>query len=157
MNHVPIESTKRLNPQQFLEYLRWWDEAVLGHLEPQQHLVLGVSFVVSNPIRFRHAVETVAAIPAHPFSDRFVFKLLPVLKSLEEDDVRTFFKRINMQLRVDRQHQERAIKKILHDTHGEYDLVVRELEVLINDGFDKFQDMSTDDPSQPGDKDWDYD
>ncbi len=129
---------------------------MLDTLETNQCVALGVSFVVSNPVRFRHAMDTVAGIPAHPFSNRFVFKFLPVLAPLEPDDVRTFFKRIDVQRRVDPQLQERAIEKILLDTRGEYDLVVRELEVLINDGFDKFKDLAIDDVKGPKSEDIGY-
>jgi TIR domain-containing protein len=146
VNHTPVESNRRLNPHQFLEYLRWWDEAVLDYLEPQQHVILGVSFVVENPVKFRDAVERVAGIPQHPFSDRFVFELLPVLQPLRPEHLRTFFKRINMQLRADQPHQEQIIDTILDSTNGEYDLVVQELEVLFSDGFDKLID------SEPGPK-----
>jgi hypothetical protein len=136
VNHTPVESNLKLNPNQYLEYLRWWDEAVLDHLDRQQHVVLGISFVVENNVKFRDAVERIAGIPAYPFSDRFVFEMLPVLQPLKAEHLRTFFKRINLQLRVDPAHQERAIQIILDSTNGEYDLVVRELEVLINEGFD---------------------
>ncbi len=157
VNHTPVvESSRRLTPHQLLEYLRWWDEEVLDTLEPQQCVVLGISYVVSNPVRFRHAVDTVAGIPAHPFSNRFVFKFLPVLAPLEPDDIRTFFKRIELQRRVDPLLLERAIEKILDDTHGEYDLVVRELEVLIDDGFEKFADLAAEDGERPGAEDIGY-
>jgi hypothetical protein len=156
VNQPPIESSRQLSPQQFLDYLRWWDEEVLDTLETHQCVALGISFVVSNPVRFRHAVETVAGIPAHPFSNRFVFKFLPVLAPLEPDDVRTFFKRVDLQRRVDTQLQERAIEKILNDTHGEYDLVVRELEVLLNDGFDKFADLEVEDVQKAEAEDMGY-
>jgi hypothetical protein len=144
VNHVPIESNEQLDPLQFLEYLRWWDEAVLGYLEPQQHVVLGVSFVVRDARRFREAIEVDAGIPSHHFSDSFVFEMLSVLQQLQSDHLRNFFKRINMQLRLDPRHLERAIQIILDSTGGEYDQVVRELEVLIADGFSKFEDNAVD-------------
>lgn len=156
MNHTPVKSSQQLSPTQFLDYVRWWDEEVLDTLEPHQCVVLGVSFIVNNPVQFRYAMDTVAAIPAHPFSDRFVFKFLPVLAPLEPDDIRTFFRRIDVQRRVDPQLQERAIEKILNDTDGEYDLVVRELEVLLTDGFDIFSDLVISDAQNPDANDIGY-
>ena len=83
-------------------------------------------------------------------------EILPVLQPLRPEHLRTFFKRINMQLRVDQRHQERAISTILDSTKGEYDLVVRELEVLINDGFDKFVDTATQTQQPPVTGDFGY-
>lgn len=144
VNHVPVESHRQLSPFQFLEYLRWWDEAVLDFLESQQHVVLGVSFVVKDSTQFREAIEQEAKIPSHAFSDAFVFESLPVLAQLQPEHLRNFFKRINMQLRLDQQHVEKAIRIILDSTKGEYDQVVKELEVLIVDGFSKFESQVAD-------------
>ena len=53
-------------------------------------------------------------------------------------------------------YQEQAIEQILKDTHGEYDLVVRELEVLINQGFSQFAELAGDDVEEPETEDLGY-
>jgi hypothetical protein len=138
VNHAPITSPKQLNPLQLLEYLKWWDE-VLDYLEPQQHVALGISFVVTNPVQFRHAIDTEVGITSHAFSDRLVFEVLPVLEKLTPQHMWTFFKRIKLHLRVRRETLELAIEQIFADTKGEYDAVVRELEILLNGGFEKLK------------------
>lgn len=135
VNHTPVQFGKELDPDGLREYLGWWDDAVLGLLEPQQHVVLGVSYTVDNAIVFRQAFETILTGPSYPFSDRFAFEVLSVLQPLKPEHLRTFFRRINMRLRLGQDSEERAIRIILESTRGEYDWVVRDLEVLIADGL----------------------
>lgn len=64
-----------------------------------------------------------------------------MLEKLEADDIRTAFKRMDMQSRFEPEILERAVTKLISDTGGEYDVVVRELEVLIESGFAKFAEL----------------
>lgn len=150
VNHTPIRSSKEIDPEQYLQYLTWWNQDVLPNLERHQFVVLGTSFVVKEPAPFRHAFD--ARVPKYPFDHNMLFRFLSVLASVEPEDLRTFFKLIGMHTAVDQEHQELAIQKILQDTEGDYSLVIRELEVLIEQGFpefEKLQPTTTSDTSLP--------
>lgn len=141
VNHTPITSPKQLNPAQLLEYLRWWDEAVLDHVESNQHVVLGISFIVKNHVNFRDRIDR--TISTYAFGDRFLFEALSVLQPLKAEHLRTFFRRISIQFWLDRARQEQVIATIIQKTNGEYELVVRELERLFVEGFREFQGQAT--------------
>ena len=79
-----------------------------------------------------------------------------MLEKLRREHLWTFFRRTKLQLRVRQETLELAIEQIFEDTKGEYDAVVRKLEVLLNGGFDELKAAPTREQKTSSDDVWGY-
>ena len=154
MLHNPIQSRSELSPKQLLDYLDWWDTALLPNLDKKQNVVLGIGFTVSDESRFRHVIEEKVRISSQPFV-HLVFHFLSVLHRLENNDVRSFFRRINLDRMMSHAEQEAVIEKIIKLTDGKYERIVEELEVGLRNQFANLRQPSQV-TVQEDDDEWGY-
>lgn len=56
VRHLPVENPPIINPGSLKLYLEWWNAHFVKLLERHQYALLGVSFIINNPERFRRAI-----------------------------------------------------------------------------------------------------
>lgn len=99
----------------------------MEYLEPNQHVVLNVSFLVDNDVYFLDQIDRVVGVSAHPYS-RLVFFMLPQLHSLVAKELRDFFQKLDLRLELTWDEQEALIADIMEKTQGVYEDVMQYLE-----------------------------
>ncbi|MCP4576281.1 MAG: toll/interleukin-1 receptor domain-containing protein, partial [Deltaproteobacteria bacterium] len=75
VRHLPVTSSKIINPRSLKMYLKWWDEKFVPLLERHQFALLGVSFIVKNPPKFRNLLLNTERLEDIHLS-KTVFRLL---------------------------------------------------------------------------------
>lgn len=126
VDHPVIEDEKLFCPEDLLDYLQWWDE-ILEYLEPNQHVVLNVSFITDNDVHFLDQIDRVVGVSSHPYR-RLVFSMLPVLHMLEPKELRDFCKKAELNIDMTWDEQEELIANIMDKTKGVYEAVMDYLD-----------------------------
>lgn len=130
VRHRPVPASNRLiNPETLDAYLAWWDEHLLPLLEPDQFVLIGVSFVVRKPGAFQNAMAEQAIGEENPLRHG-VFHLLNRMDALARGDLRTFLRthRIGIAEGLSNQTLNRLLDEILARTGGRYEQTVEELK-----------------------------
>lgn len=137
VRHTPIQSDRKvLTTARLQRYLQWWDAVLVPMLEErQQHALLGISFEVKNPTKFQAAMDSLEDLDLQ----NSVVRVLDEMEHLALRDLRAFVRTHN--INVDPVTRDEALKEILSETNGEYELTVRALrnveEKFWNHKFDE--------------------
>lgn len=132
LRHRPVRSPNRvIDPEGLAAYLAWLDRCLLPLLDPRQHLLVGISFLVNKPGAFQEAVAGQAIGEEAPFK-HLVFELLDALDVLARRDLRTFLRthRIDLPGGLTDAVLNAALDEILARTGGCYEQTVAELADL---------------------------
>ncbi|MCP4378780.1 MAG: hypothetical protein GY794_21710, partial [bacterium] len=82
VRHQPVTSTKVINPKTLKSYLEWWNALFIPLLRgTQTHALLGVSFIVKNPPKFRSLILDKERIEDLYLEDT-VFRLLDQMEEV---------------------------------------------------------------------------
>ena len=119
-----------INPQTLRDYFDWCDRVYPELLEPGQYLLVGISFVVKDPPKFRDWFRRTQS--GLDLRDSVV-RLLDELEVLAEEDLKDLFHLHNIPLPASRRDQ--VIKAILAKTEGHYDLTIDELQKWLDLGL----------------------
>ncbi|WP_089728645.1 hypothetical protein [Candidatus Thiosymbion oneisti] len=139
LNHRPVitrpytssEMLKNtINPQTLRDYFDWCDRVYPSLLEPGQYLLIGISFVVKDPPKFRDWFRR--AQSGSNLHDSVV-RLLDEMENLAEEDLLDFLHLHDIPLPASRRDQ--VIKSILTKTKGHYELTIAELESWLECGL----------------------
>jgi hypothetical protein len=123
-----LENT--INPQTLHFYFEWCDRLYPDLLEPGQYLLVGISFVVKDPPKFR---EWFRKTQQNLDLQHSVVRLLDEMEILAEEDLKDFLHFHNIPLPADR--RDEVIKSILKKTGGSYERTVIELENWLGCGL----------------------
>jgi hypothetical protein len=124
VRHVPVVSINTFDPEKLKTYLSWWNNTFTPMLEQSQAFgLLGISFIVENPIAFKDALDQYIADLDLEF---VVIRVLEEMGGLTRRDVSDFLKTHN--IRLPQQGRDRIIDKILQQSDGQYE---KALEILI--------------------------
>ena len=152
LRHLPVRSKKPINPAALKSYLRWLDEELVPLLAPNQFLLLGVSFVVTNPAKFRKAVLDKDRLEDLPLK-KTVFRLLDEMEELAIRDIVDFFKAHNIHLPS--KNRDKAVERILEETGGHYEQTVEALERLVMESWD-WEEEEEKSAAEAGEEAYDY-
>ncbi len=139
LNHRPVITrpytspeilANTINPQTLRHYFDWCDRVYPNLLEPGQYLLVGISFVVKDPPRFRDWFRQ--ARSGLNLRDSVV-RLLDEMENLAEEDLLDFLHLHDIPLPAARRDQ--VIKAILAKTKGHYELTIAELENWLECGL----------------------
>nr|VFJ44535.1 MAG: hypothetical protein BECKFM1743A_GA0114220_100183 [Candidatus Kentron sp. FM]VFJ54178.1 MAG: hypothetical protein BECKFM1743C_GA0114222_101353 [Candidatus Kentron sp. FM]VFK10182.1 MAG: hypothetical protein BECKFM1743B_GA0114221_101323 [Candidatus Kentron sp. FM] len=135
VRHVPVDSRRVMNPKTLKAYLTWWDRAFMPILKRErgQFVLLGISFIVRNPPKFRELVLEKERIEDLRLKHT-VFRLLDEMERLAERDIADFFKTHNIHLPI--RNRDAIIRRTLEKTGGHYEKTVGELRRLVNESWD---------------------
>ncbi len=152
VRHQPVRSAKFFNPRILKTYLEWWDHVFVPLMKGSQtFLLLGVSFIVENPPKFRRAMleqERLEDLELH----ETVFRLLDEMEKIARKDLLDFLRTHNIRLPIKRRDQ--ALERILEKTGGHYQQTIEQLKNLVDQVWD-FIDESVADDETPSDE-FDY-
>lgn len=130
VRHQPVRSPKVLDADKFQRYTEWWDNVFAPLLEPHQFALLGVSFLVNDPVKFQARMERIEDLDLHLTAVR----LLDEMEKLALKDLRDFLRKHNLRFPLERRDQ--VLSKILTKTGGRYEQTVEELKNLVNLAWD---------------------
>lgn len=139
VNHVPVTTQpytsaemleNTINPKTLRDYFEWCDQVYPDCLQAGQHLLIGISFKVKNPPKFREWFRT-----AQEGLDlrHTVVRLLDTMEALAEEDLKDFLHLHNIPLPSIQ--RDAVIKSILAKTGGSYERTVAELENWLQCGL----------------------
>ncbi|VFM98667.1 MAG: hypothetical protein BECKG1743D_GA0114223_102872 [Candidatus Kentron sp. G] len=132
VSHLPMETGRyesremlegTINPTTLGDYFDWCDRVYEEQLETGQHVLVGISFLVKDPPRFRAWIERELERLELRNS---VVKPLDEMERLAEGDLRDFMDLHNIPIPAERRN--RIIKAILAKTKGHYELTIAQLE-----------------------------
>jgi len=127
VRHLPIKSGHIFHPHFLKTYLEWWDVTFIPHLPKRAFALLGISYEVKNPARFRKLLVEKEGLPDLEMRDT-VFQLLDELDKIIKQDLLRFIKTHNIRLPEDRKNS--ILDEIIMTTGGIYERVLEELKEL---------------------------
>ncbi|MBT8420182.1 MAG: hypothetical protein KJO08_04890 [Gammaproteobacteria bacterium] len=133
VRHTPVHSSRLINPGSLKTYLDWWDREFVPRLERNQFLLLGVSFIVNNPPKFRNLILNKEGLEDLALKGT-VFRLLDEMEQLAARDIADFFKTHNIHLPI--RNRDRIIEKVLEKTGGHYEKTIDQLQALVEQSWD---------------------
>ncbi|WP_133512264.1 hypothetical protein [Candidatus Thiosymbion oneisti] len=153
LNHRPVITrpyaspemlANTINPQTLRDYFDWCDRVYPDLLEPGQYLLVGISFVVKDPPRFRDWFRQ-----AQRGLDlcNSVVRLLDEMENLAEEDLKDLFHLHKIPLPAARRDQ--VIKSILAKTKGRYELTIDELRNWLECGLAVEEEQQEDQGFRP--------
>jgi hypothetical protein len=126
VRHTPVRSDDPIKPSVLLRYLEWWDGVFAPELEKAHaYGLLGVSFLVRNPVKFCEIMEKEVLTLA---LSRRVVNRLDEMERLAKKDLRDFVRTHKIPLPPGR--LERLLDQVLAETQGNYDLTLEALKSL---------------------------
>ncbi|VFM96984.1 MAG: hypothetical protein BECKG1743D_GA0114223_101225 [Candidatus Kentron sp. G] len=153
VRHVPVDSPRVMKPKTLKAYLTWWDRAFMPILERErgQFVLLGISFIVRNPPKFRTLVLEKERIEDLALKHT-VFRLLDEMEELAQRDIADFFKTHNIHLPT--RNRDGIIRRTLEKTGGHYEKTVEELQRLVNESWDLGEEKERDGGVEMDDEDY---
>ncbi len=133
VRHEPVVSPRLINPKSLRLYFKWWDETFIPLLERSQFALLGVSFIVKNPPKFRKILLKKERLEDMDMKNT-VFRLLDEMERLARRDLLDFFKTHNIHLPI--KNRDKIIARILEKTGGHYEKTVKQLQRLVEESWD---------------------
>ncbi len=133
VRHHPVTSPKLINPKTLKFYLEWWNAEFIRLLEKDQFALLGVSFVMKNPPKFRSLLLDHERLE-DLYLDETVFWLLDEMERVAKRDLLDFFRTHNIRLPIKR--RDRVLDRILEKTRGHYERTIEELKRLVDTAWD---------------------
>ncbi len=151
LRHEPVPSDSPISPLVLQTYLEWWDHAFAPLLkEANAFGLLGVSFMVRNPLKFHKRLMS----QLDELDLRYtVVHVLDELERLAKKDLRDFVETHNISL--PRNRRERILDKVLEETHGHYELTLEALKDLVERAWD-LEDEARDNQGVVAEDDEDY-
>jgi hypothetical protein len=136
VRHQPVTSSRVINPHSLHRYLKWWDETFIPLLDRNQFALLGVSFIVNNPPKFRNQFlkEGIEELDMK----HTVFRLLDEMEHLARRDLLDFIKTHNLRIPV--KNRDKNIERILEKTQGHYEKTILELQRFVEQSWDMAED-----------------
>ncbi|MDM8517039.1 hypothetical protein QUF76_12630 [Desulfobacterales bacterium HSG16] len=134
VRHSPVTSPQIFNPRRLKLYLEWWDSKFVPLLENQHFALLGISFIVKNPPKFKDIILKKERVEDLYF-DKTVFKLLDEMEKLAKRDLLDFLQTHKMKFQTKR--RDKLLDRILKKTGGHYEKTVEELKNLVQLAFDE--------------------
>ncbi len=151
VRHQPVASAKLINPRTLRIYLEWWNAEFVPLLEKHQYALLGISFVVKNPAKFRRLILEKERIE-ELYLDKTVFRLLDEMEKLARRDLSDFLLTHNIRLPMSRRDQ--TLTRILEKTGGHYEKTVAELKNLVDWAWDLTEEEAK--AEEEGEEEYDY-
>jgi hypothetical protein len=143
VRHRPVYSPEIFNPKLLKLYVEWWDccfEPLLnGH---PYFALLGISFVVNNPPKFRDILINKERIKQVPLNNS-VYKLLDEMESIAKEDLMDFIRTHNIWLPFDR--KDEILEGIMKRTKGHYEMTLEELKDLAARAWEKVESEEDED------------
>ncbi|MCP4111645.1 MAG: TIR domain-containing protein [Desulfobacteraceae bacterium] len=127
VRHRPVTSSYIFHPKYIKTYLEWWNLYFLPRLPDQTHALLGISYEVTNPAKFRDLLIKKERLNETDLSET-VFYILDEMEKINRKDLFDFLKTHNIQLPPDL--RDGILEKILQKTRGNYERVLDELKEL---------------------------
>ncbi len=124
VRHIPVPMGGVMTLPIYKRYLEWWDGVFVPLLRAGQFALLGVSFVVDDPVRFRQ--EALALELNRLPLTHTRFRLLDELERLAEEDLLEFLASHNVKLPAGREVP--IVQRILEKTKGHYERTIDELK-----------------------------
>ncbi len=137
VRHQPVRSKEVLNLPQLKAYIHWWDRKFAPLLHEQQYALLGISFEVEKPAKFRRYLlenEQIATVDLANTN----FRLLDELERVAKDDLYDFLKAHKVELPS--RQRDRILDEILDETGGNYEQTIRSLRRYVDRALDQIED-----------------
>jgi hypothetical protein len=151
VRHLPVQSSKVINPSVLKDYLEWWDTYFVRLLEGQVFALLGVSFVVDKPNVFRRVLTERERINDLPL-DRTVLRVLDELDRVTKKDLLDFLNTHNIPLPISR--RDRVLDDILAQTAGHYEMTLEALKDIAARAWAPAEQASDDQQTTEDDDDY---
>jgi hypothetical protein len=152
VRHQPVRSARLINPKTLGEYLRWWNDTFAPLLENQQFALLGVSFVVNKPPKFRELILDREGLE-DLYLEKTIFRLLQEMEQVAKRDLLDFLRSHSIHLPLDR--RDAVLSEILKRTEGRYEATIEELKDVLEKAWDRAEE-SRKGSGAPEDEDYDY-
>lgn len=137
-----------IKPSVLRRYLEWWDGVFAPELEKAHaYGLLGVSFIVRKPAKFREIMEKELPTPA---LSQTVVNVLDEMERLAKKDLRDFVHTHRIPLPPGR--LERLLDQVLVQTQGHYDLTLDALKSLEERAWDLANQTGDRSPIGPSDE-----
>jgi hypothetical protein len=137
VRHRPVYSRKIFNTKLLKQYIDWWDCCFAPLLNGHPYFaLLGISFVVNNPPKFRDILINKERIKQVPLNNS-VYKLLDEMESIAKEDLLDFIQTHNIWLPFDR--KEEILEGIMKRTKGHYEMTLEELKDLAANAWEKVE------------------
>jgi hypothetical protein len=127
VRHSPVTSRQLFNEEKLKDYLDWWDWNFVRLLKKDPELqqiifaLVGVSFIVDEPDEFKNNLDR----KIHYELENSSLEILPKMDRLERLDLINFMRNLNIEMPASK--KEATIRKILEETNGRYDKVLKAL------------------------------
>ncbi|MCP4699034.1 MAG: hypothetical protein GY862_19600 [Gammaproteobacteria bacterium] len=153
LNHLPIITrpytsqemlNNSINPRTLRAYFEWCDRVYAGLLEPGQYMLIGISFVVKDPLKFRNWFRSEQQGLDLRNS---VVRLLDAMEILAEEDLKDFLHLHDIPLPASQ--RDKVIKAILAKTEGHYEQTIAELQNWLECGLAVEEEKKDDDSFTP--------
>lgn len=111
-----------LTPDVIKQYLQWLDAQFIPLFKGDAHtfLLVGISFIIGNPPRFKEYVQKETRLTRLRF-DNLAFRLLDEMERLQEEDIHHFIQTHN--LKFPREEEDAIIERVMSDSGGGYEKV----------------------------------
>ncbi|MCP4105959.1 MAG: CHAT domain-containing protein [Desulfobacteraceae bacterium] len=133
IRHSPLRTTKVITLNRLKTYLEWWDCHFTPLLEKHSFALLGISFVVGNPGKFRKTLIDKKRINDLQLQDT-LFNLLDEMDKVVKKDLLDFLKAHS--IRLPRKRQDKVLEEILEQTGGQYEMTLEALKDIVNRAWD---------------------
>jgi hypothetical protein len=127
VRHEPVRVGDLIKPPVLRTYLEWWDSAMIPLLQESRAFgLLGISFIVNHPVKFRGLAEQQKK--AMQLQHEITFNILDEMERLAREDLELFLNTHNIALPPKR--RERILDEILEKTEGHYEMTLEELKSI---------------------------
>ena len=133
LRHQTIVSPSPIHLGVCKRYLEWWDAQIAPLLKLGQFALLGLSFVVKDPVKFQQVARTQERLPELSLAKTW-FCLLDQMEKLAEEDLLGFLVRHDIKLPAGR--RDSIIEAVLSKTGGHYERTIEELRSAISKAWD---------------------
>ncbi len=140
VRHASLRGGDPVKPSTLKTYLDWWHHNVTPRLHDAGGFALiGLSFVVKDPARFRGLIRN----KIDDAEGRRSVRILDELKPITREDLEDFLAAYEISL--PRRRKDRVLERILADTGGRYEPTVEALRNLQSRAWDFTEDAAPDD------------
>ena len=151
IRHEPVRSSRLINPNSLKNYIEWWDKQFIPLLDKRQFVLLGTSFIVSNPAAFGSYVSEEGI--DHMDMRKTVFYLLKEMEDVAKIDLLNFLRTHSIELPTER--RDKVLQEILKRTGGKYEHTIDELRKLLKRAW-QVADKKKEEDGKQQNKKYDY-
>ena len=149
IRHTSLRGGHLIKPSTVRTYLEWWHHNVTPRLDDGGGFaLLGLSFVVKNPAKFRGLIRSKIGGAEISHSIRVLDELQPITREDLEEFLATY------EISLPKRRKDQVLERILEESEGRYGPTVEALKDLQNRAWDFSTDTTPDQETDDDESDF---